>query len=116
MGKRKAFGESPEEMLLKRRLGTAEYNKRKEELTPKKPKKIPKRPEAKIVELPNPWGRGILTWQQGVGGMWTVETTPEGINPFINPFYAKYKGFYEEDPPEETTEDWADKWAAENEV
>lgn len=99
-GKRKAFGESPAEILLKRKLGTAEYNKRKEEVTYGK---IPKRPVTPIEELPNPWGRGQLIWKHGEGGMWTIETPTFDWQ--IDPEVVK----------EETTEDWADKWMKENE-
>lgn len=113
-GKKKSFGDSPADMLLKRKLGTAKYEQMKKEFKPQ----IPKRPVENLVypadsiikARQSGWGKGLVTELSpgGVpGGMWTIST--DGSYAWAGEPVVKEP----EKTPEEERDDWADRWVAE---
>jgi hypothetical protein len=121
MGKRKAFGESLQEieslqeMLLKRRLGTAKYEQMKKDFKPQIPMKkdfkpqIPKRPVGNLIyDEAGVWEQKKLdAWKFGEG-VWTI---PAGS--YIYAGEEKKEPEKPEKTPEEIRDDWAEKWIAE---
>ena len=110
-GKKKSFGDSPSEMLLKRRLGTAKYEQMKADFKPQ----IPKRPVENLVYPADSiikarqfgWGYGTITTVPG--GVWTISTDGSYI-------YAGEEKKEPEKTPEEIRDDWAEQWVKENEI
>jgi len=98
-GARQSFGESPQETLLKRQLGTEEYNRRRMEAKRKIAPKIA--PRISYTETSTWDVEAIKKLTQGI---WTQE-------------YEWNMGMDLTKTPEvkpETTEDWTEKWAREN--
>lgn len=127
-GRRKQFGESPAEILLKQRLGTVKYNQLKD--ATKKPKKVKK--------VESPWGKGVITelapgevvWGRRQGGyyyggfdpggsfsagVWDKEQLAELMKPINQHAYVDENGNSQtENNAKPEPESWADKWAKEN--
>ena len=121
-GRRQAFGDSPEEILLKQRLGTFEYERRK------KMQQAEIKPRMFTREFPGDWGKGEITYF-GEGYTINPEVLKQieeikqiqwgkprqmgwGVNQMVE--YKKMIEQFKEgndEPKKDPIEEWADEWA-----
>lgn len=116
-GKRN-FGDSPQDILLKRQLGADEYDRRKAKLQGE----IELKKSSKAVK--EAFTGGVNTaiddgWIKARGRyFWTTNgIVVDSTNPFFQEYSATYTdedGSSQTEKNAETTESWADKWASEN--